>query len=635
MRSTGSRFTPGIWGFRVCSLNVAFASAAVRNRSREVAMAVPMANFAKVVISLSFKRRVASFRVACVALCDIPTCFLTCRKSKAQYLRVVFKRWVAFLVAGAALWWPPWSFCVADAALQTCRVACFLQIAMSRLRQAVPTCKFRGRRGILWGVMQIDGSLTRHRFWGSKFWSSKKKKRKTLILKLQSVKNSGSLARNAGSEFPICLVFMLWCSCGVAVSMGEAAKPLIFEQVLMPFCVAGVALCDILTCLQKCRMSFCVQKMSRISPGRRSTLGTSIIVLRGRYSTLDVCSCVFFANRVVSAGWSGDNVQIAWQAKDPERVILRSRDCILSRSVVCSNVILRGRRNISDTPRFTLWTWLSTLYTLHFTLHILHFTLRTLHCTLYTPHSTLYTPQTTLYTPHSTLYTLHSTLYTSPSMLRTLHYTLHTLHFTPCSTLDTPHFTLHTLHFRLDPLHSKLYTLHFTLYTPHFTLYTPHSTLYTLHFTLYTLHCTLYTPHSTLYTPHSRLYTPHYTLYTLHSTLYTSHSRFTLCTTHSTLYTLHFTPYTPHSTLYTLHSTLYTLDFTLLTLHSFLRKLHFTLRTLHSTLNTLHSTLHTLHLTLCTLHSTLHTSHFTLYTPHSALHTLHFTLYNLHSTLYT
>jgi len=138
-----------------------------------------------------------------------------------------------------------------------------------------------------------------------------KTQRKTLILKLQSVKNSGSLARNAGSEFPTCLVFMLWCSCGVAVSMGEAAKPLIFEQVLMPFCVAGVALRDILTCLQKCRMSFCVtstilsegfQKMSRISPGRRSTLGTSIIVLRGRYSTLDVCSCVFFANRVVRAG---------------------------------------------------------------------------------------------------------------------------------------------------------------------------------------------------------------------------------------------------------------------------------------------------------------------------------------------
>ena len=89
-----------------------------------------------------------------------------------------------------------------------------------------------------------------------------KTQRKTLILKLQSVKNSGSLARNAGSEFPTCLVFMLWCSCGVAVSMGEAAKPFMFEgfqtDSKMSFCVAGVALRDILTCLQKCRTSFCV-----------------------------------------------------------------------------------------------------------------------------------------------------------------------------------------------------------------------------------------------------------------------------------------------------------------------------------------------------------------------------------------
>ena len=35
MRSKGSRFTLGVWGLRVCSLDVAFASATVRNRSRE------------------------------------------------------------------------------------------------------------------------------------------------------------------------------------------------------------------------------------------------------------------------------------------------------------------------------------------------------------------------------------------------------------------------------------------------------------------------------------------------------------------------------------------------------------------------------------------------------------------------
>ena len=57
MRSKGSRFTLGVWGLRVCSLDVVFASATVRNRPqpsatvrhspREVAMAVPILSFAK------------------------------------------------------------------------------------------------------------------------------------------------------------------------------------------------------------------------------------------------------------------------------------------------------------------------------------------------------------------------------------------------------------------------------------------------------------------------------------------------------------------------------------------------------------------------------------------------------------
>ena len=51
----------------------------VRNRSHEGRMAVPMVSSAKGVTFGGFKRRVASFRVAGVALRDIPTC-LTCRK---------------------------------------------------------------------------------------------------------------------------------------------------------------------------------------------------------------------------------------------------------------------------------------------------------------------------------------------------------------------------------------------------------------------------------------------------------------------------------------------------------------------------------------------------------------------------
>ena len=52
-------------------------------------MAVPIGSSAEVVRFGRFQRVVASFRVAGVALCDIQTCFATCRKS--------------FCVAGAIL----------------------------------------------------------------------------------------------------------------------------------------------------------------------------------------------------------------------------------------------------------------------------------------------------------------------------------------------------------------------------------------------------------------------------------------------------------------------------------------------------------------------------------------------------
>ena len=53
MRSKGSRFTLGVWGLRLCSLDVALwpqPFATVRNRSREGRMAVPMVSSAEVVI---------------------------------------------------------------------------------------------------------------------------------------------------------------------------------------------------------------------------------------------------------------------------------------------------------------------------------------------------------------------------------------------------------------------------------------------------------------------------------------------------------------------------------------------------------------------------------------------------------
>ena len=70
-----------LWGWRVRSLDVAFMFATVRNRPRQVTMAVPMVSSAKEVALGGCTCRVASFRVAGVTLRDIQACFVTCRKS--------------------------------------------------------------------------------------------------------------------------------------------------------------------------------------------------------------------------------------------------------------------------------------------------------------------------------------------------------------------------------------------------------------------------------------------------------------------------------------------------------------------------------------------------------------------------
>ena len=67
-------------------------SATVRNRSRDPRMAVPMVSSAGGVIFGGFKRRVASFRMAGVALRDIQTCFVTCRKSFCVVVAILVQR---------------------------------------------------------------------------------------------------------------------------------------------------------------------------------------------------------------------------------------------------------------------------------------------------------------------------------------------------------------------------------------------------------------------------------------------------------------------------------------------------------------------------------------------------------------
>ena len=91
-------------------------------------------------------------------------------------------------------------------------------------------CKFRGSRGILCDVLKIDGSLARNiDFEVTNFQLLRKTRRKMSILKLQSVKIGGSLARNARFGTSTCLVSRLWFSRGLAVFMVEVAKLLLLS----------------------------------------------------------------------------------------------------------------------------------------------------------------------------------------------------------------------------------------------------------------------------------------------------------------------------------------------------------------------------------------------------------------------
>ena len=237
---------------------------------------------------------------------------------------------------------------------------------------------------------------------------------------------------------PTCLVSSLWFSCGFAVSMGEAAKPLLFEGFQ-----AG---CD--------------------------------VVLRGRRGALWHSNLFYTVSKILLCGWRNNALHTLHFTLYTLHSTLYTPPLHSTLNTLHST--------LHTPPRATLYT-----------LHTPHSTLYTPHSSLYTPHSitphpTLHTLHFPLHTPHSTLYHLTLHLYTSHPHF-TLHFTLYTSHstlYTPHSTLYTPHATLHhTLHFT----HSTLLTAHFTLHTPHFTLHTLHSTLLTLHSTLHTPHLPLHT----------------------------------------------------------------------------------------------------------------------------------------------
>ena len=549
-------------------------SATVSNRPQPSAVLLygrVYGKFCKRVTLGGCQHRVASFRVAGVALFDLSKCFATRRKSfcvagailwrRFQMMRCIFRGKRSALAT---------SIVISRGRRSTLDVSCcmFLRISLSGLRQVATRCKLRGGGGVLWDVLTIDGNLARKfRFWGSWVsgpWGNSREKVDFEATQCENWRKPRTKHRFWGS----------WISGSLGKLTGKC-------------CFSSYTIWK----LVEASHEMLVLMLQRVS-SRVSGLPLALPCLWGKLQHI----------------FEGFNAGC--------NVFLRSTLGTVPDIVACLQACRESFCVTGNSPHSTLYTLHFTLCTLHSTLYTPHFTLQTLRSTLRTPHFTLHTPHSTLYTRHSTLYTPHSTLYTLHFTLHTLHSTLHTLH----STLYIPHS--HTVH---PTPHSTLYTPHSTLYTPHFTLYTLYSTLYTPHFTLYTLDPTLYTLHSTLYTIHSTLYTVHSTLPTLH---------YTLCTLHSTLYTRNFnstlyTPdYTPHFTLHTPHSTLNTPHFTLYTLRSTLYTLHSTLCTLHSRLYIPHSTLHALHSALYTVHSRLYTPHSTLYTPPTTLCTPPFSAFH-------
>ena len=157
-KGKGSRFTLGVWGLRVCSLDVAFMFATVRNRPRATAWGPcgrAYGKFCERGHFGSFKRRVALFRVAGVALlvfCNVSKIALCGRRNTfASFWKDEFQfSWQARHFGRVHLHFA-WQ-------VQPFRRV-VLRVFANRIVRT--RCKFR-RRGILWDVTKIDGSLARN-----------------------------------------------------------------------------------------------------------------------------------------------------------------------------------------------------------------------------------------------------------------------------------------------------------------------------------------------------------------------------------------------------------------------------------------------------------------------------------------
>ena len=184
MRSKGSRFTLGVWGLRVCSLDVAFVVATVRNRPQPFATVrtnsvwpclwevLQRWSFLEVsnVSLLRFVWQAWHFVIFRRVLQRVESRFAW----QAQYFCDVFRRCVAVFVAGASTL--DVSIVIFRGRRSTLDVSCCVFFVNRNGRAASSGDKVQ----ISWQAWHFVRCVenwrkprTKHRFWGCKFSGSK------------------------------------------------------------------------------------------------------------------------------------------------------------------------------------------------------------------------------------------------------------------------------------------------------------------------------------------------------------------------------------------------------------------------------------------------------------------------------
>ena len=241
MRRKGSRFTLGVWGLRVCSLGVAFTVATVRNRPQPSATVRNLRNRPQPSVWGPYGRAYGKF---CRGgdFWRFPTfrCFVSRGKGCTSWHSDVFCNVSKVALCGRRNTFATFSEDVLHFSWQAqhfrrvvLRVYCKSHWqGCVKWRQGANSVAGVAFRAMCWKLTEASHQTSN--FEVANFQVLRKTRRKTSILKLQSVKIGGSLARNARFGAPTCLVSGLWF---------PVASPCLWGKLQnLPFC--HVANCE-------------------------------------------------------------------------------------------------------------------------------------------------------------------------------------------------------------------------------------------------------------------------------------------------------------------------------------------------------------------------------------------------------